>query len=158
MLFISDIYQKKFNKRPKEFCLTWSVENFKRTTMNRVILLAFSFCVCNALNVTNTIKYVFDYYKNLPPLDSEAIVDLLIAAKPGETFPLLHSVPTDTGFNCSDFKYPGYYADPSPPSFCQAFYRCEVNGNQMGFLCPNETLFNQLTLTCDYYFNVDCVG
>ncbi|XP_055330297.1 uncharacterized protein LOC129582722 [Paramacrobiotus metropolitanus] len=107
-------------------------------------------------NSTNG-KYVFDMYLNTPPLDPDGVVDILIAAKPGETFPLLHSVP-NTGFSCGQFKYPGYYADTSPGSRCQAFYRCEINGNQTGFLCPNSTLFNQLTLTCDYYFNVDCNG
>lgn len=102
-------------------------------------------------------RYVFDMYRNAPPLDSEAVIDLLSIAQPGVSFPLNNKVP-NTGFDCAAQETPGYFADPAPPSMCQAFYRCEINGNQMGFLCPNQTLFNQLTLTCDYYFNVDCAG
>lgn len=129
--------------------------------MQTTIILAVVFGLCRAQNVQTgqegNARYVFDYFKNLPPLDAEAVVSLLEIAQPGETFPLLHSVP-ETGFDCNAFSGPGYYADSSTLSRCQAFYRCDLNGNKTGFLCPNETLFNQLTLTCDYYFNVDCAA
>jgi len=100
-------------------------------------------------------KFVFDYYINSPALDSEAVIDLMVDATPGITFPLNHEVPK-TSFDCAKVDGPGYYTDPEGPSFCQAFYRCDISGNQTGFLCPNSTLFNQITLACDYYFNVDC--
>lgn len=102
-------------------------------------------------------QFVFDLYKNVPPLDSEQIIDLMAVAQPGVSFPVNAVVP-NTGFDCAQQGSVGYFADPSPPSLCQAFYRCDVSGNQTGFLCPNQTLFNQLTLTCDYYWNVDCAG
>ncbi|OQV24576.1 hypothetical protein BV898_01636 [Hypsibius exemplaris] len=109
---------------------------------------------CSAQNAT---QYVFDMYKNVPSLDADAVIDLMASAQPGITFPLNHEIP-NTGFDCAAQKTTGYFADPAPPSLCQVFYRCDTSGNQTGFLCSNQTLFNQLTLTCDYYWNVDCAS
>ncbi len=38
----------------------------------------------------------------------------------------------------------------------QAFYICQADGRQDGFLCPNATLFNQQTFVCEWWYNVDC--
>ena len=34
--------------------------------------------------------------------------------------------------------------------------RCDLNGKRTSYLCGNTTVFNQITLVCDYWFNVDC--
>ncbi|GAU94106.1 hypothetical protein RvY_05937 [Ramazzottius varieornatus] len=102
-------------------------------------------------------QYVFDLYKNVPALDSEAVIDILATSQPGVSFPLNAVIP-NTGFDCANQATPGFFADSAPPSLCQAYYRCDPSGNQTGFLCPNQTVFNQLTLTCDYYYNVDCAA
>lgn len=36
------------------------------------------------------------------------------------------------------------------------WHYCDLNGGQASFLCPNGTIFNQVTLTCDWWFNVKC--
>lgn len=59
--------------------------------------------------------------------------------------------PIKTSFNCFN---DGYYADVD--NNCQIFHVCHTNPNEDGsqstqqwsFLCGNQTLFNQLTLTC----------
>ncbi|KAI1308005.1 hypothetical protein HDE_00604 [Halotydeus destructor] len=73
--------------------------------------------------------------------------------RPGQDFPTYEYVP-ETGFDCKSQSYPGYYADTGAQ--CQAFYICQADGRQDGFLCPNATLFNQELFVCDYWQNVDC--
>jgi len=36
------------------------------------------------------------------------------------------------------------------------WHYCDLNGGQASFLCPNGTIFNQVSLTCDWWFNVKC--
>ena len=60
-------------------------------------------------------QFVFDLYKNVPPLDSEQIIDLMAVAQPGVSFPVNAVVP-NTGFDCAQQGSVGYFADPSPPS------------------------------------------
>lgn len=95
-------------------------------------------------------KYVFDYMKT--PLNA-AEVAALLANKEGPQWPQLSAVP-EGGFDCASKKYPGYYADVSTQ--CQVFHRCDISGNRTSYLCVNMTVFNQLTLICDYWYNVDC--
>lgn len=84
----------------------------------------------------------------------------------GTDFPTFDSVP-DTGFSCSAQQFPGYYADVdagcqvlngfmslSSKHSLQAFYICQSDGRQDGFLCPNATLFNQQFFVCDWWYNV----
>ena len=58
--------------------------------------------------------------------------------------------------------FSGYFADTSPASRCQVFHVCGhsrgvTNHNTFySFLCPNGTIFNQLYLICDWWFNVNC--
>ena len=58
--------------------------------------------------------------------------------------------------------FSGYFADTSPASRCQVFHVCGqrrgvTNHNAFySFLCPNGTIFNQLYLICDWWFNVNC--
>lgn len=60
----------------------------------------------------------------------------------------------DGGFSCEGRIF-GYYGDPGN---CSLFHYCEPfadpDNNQFvlhaAYLCPNETVFNQLSLTCAY--------
>lgn len=38
----------------------------------------------------------------------------------------------------------------------QAWHYCDFTDGHSTFLCPNGTLFSQVLLTCDWWFNVDC--
>ncbi|KAK4314706.1 hypothetical protein Pmani_014008 [Petrolisthes manimaculis] len=74
---------------------------------------------------------------------------------PGEDYPILASIP-DTGFNCQDQEFPGYFADTADEAGCQVFHICQFDGRQDSFLCPNGTIFNQQYFVCDWWYNVDC--
>ncbi|XP_055347961.1 uncharacterized protein LOC129595075 [Paramacrobiotus metropolitanus] len=78
--------------------------------------------------------------------------DLYINAKAGQDYPNLSEIPAGS-FDCGSVK-PGFYADVDYQ--CQVIRRCDVNGNQTAYLCPNLTIFNQITLVCDWFYNVDC--
>jgi hypothetical protein len=88
-------------------------------------------------------------------LTTEEIQDLLNNAVAGKDYPVNAVVP-DKAVDCSSYSQPGFYADDSEPSKCQVFHRCDENGKSSSYLCPNETLFNQITLICDWFVNVDC--
>jgi len=93
--------------------------------------------------------YVFDYIKI--PLNADEVAQL--QAQGG--FPIINSIPADAqNFDCASKKQSGFYADTNYK--CQIFHRCDVNGNHTVYTCVNSTVFNQLTLTCDYWYNVDC--
>lgn len=68
-----------------------------------------------------------------------------------DLLPLLETVPI-TQFRCENRAY-GYYADVE--ANCQVFHVCS-NGIKWSFLCPNQTVFNQNFLVCDYPGSVDC--
>ena len=38
----------------------------------------------------------------------------------------------------------------------QVWHYCDLNGGKASFLCPNGTIFSQIALTCDWWFNVKC--
>jgi len=96
-------------------------------------------------------QYVWDYLK--PALNVAEVQEILSKAEPGTTYPNYAAIP-QTNFQCGSKKQPGFYADVDAQ--CQVFHRCDVNGNQTSYLCVNSTIFNQVTLVCDYFFNVDC--
>ena len=61
--------------------------------------------------------------------------------------------PLQTGFQCSE---DGYYADVN--NNCEVFHVCHQQTdpegkaimNHWSFICGNQTIFNQLTLTCAF--------
>lgn len=95
--------------------------------------------------------YVFDLM--IPALDAGE-VNSLMDNRATAQWPTYDSVPADVTFDCASKPQPGFYADPQFQ--CQVFHRCDINGNLTSYLCVNTTVFNQLTLTCDYFYNVDC--
>lgn len=95
------------------------------------------------------------------PLSGEDIQHLFEMARPGTDFPNHHTIP-ETDFTCQGNgddvpdKY-GYFADTSAESRCQVIRRCIYpSGDMYSFLCPNGTLFNNVYLVCDWWYNVDC--
>ncbi|XP_055338103.1 interleukin enhancer-binding factor 3-like isoform X2 [Paramacrobiotus metropolitanus] len=72
---------------------------------------------------------------------------------PGTSYPTLAHIP-QTSFSCSNVRQFGFYADPE--TRCQVFRRCEANNYMFSYICPNGTLFNQITLICDWWYNVNC--
>lgn len=115
-------------------------------------LAVLSCVVVAALTRAEAAQYVFDILK--PALNAAEVQDLL--ASRGVQWPTLTAVPDNSNFDCSSKKQPGFYADPSTQ--CQVFHRCDQNGNMTSFICVNTTVFNQITLVCDYWYNVDCKG
>ena len=66
------------------------------------------------------------------------------------------SAPVQQGFSCEARPY-GYYADVA--NNCEVFHIClpleDAGGNvidyaQWSFVCGNQTIFDQQTLTCNY--------
>ena len=59
----------------------------------------------------------------------------------------LAEIPADLTFSCEGRPY-GYYADPA--TNCQVFHICLGDGDiKWSFLCPNQTIFNQVRRLCD---------
>ncbi|XP_008467614.1 uncharacterized protein LOC103505084, partial [Diaphorina citri] len=73
--------------------------------------------------------------------------------RPGVDYPILSQIP-QTQFDCKTQRYKGFFGDPETD--CQVWHYCDLNGGQASFLCPNGTIFNQVALTCDWWFNVQC--
>ncbi|KAF5273089.1 hypothetical protein FQR65_LT04831 [Abscondita terminalis] len=73
--------------------------------------------------------------------------------RPGIDYPALSHIPP-TSFDCQTQRYKGFFADPD--TSCQVWHYCDLNGGQASFLCPNGTIFSQVALTCDWWFNVKC--
>ncbi|OQV17695.1 hypothetical protein BV898_08153 [Hypsibius exemplaris] len=101
---------------------------------------------------------VWDALKKLrgkDALTTEQIQDLYPNAVAGKDFPNNLAIPQPRTIDCAAVK-PGFHVDASDPSKCQVFDRCDINGNLTSYICPALTLFNQITLICDYFYNVDC--
>ncbi|CAK9832574.1 hypothetical protein ANTRET_LOCUS9373 [Anthophora retusa] len=68
-------------------------------------------------------------------------------------YPAYSSIPY-TNFSCKEQRYKGFFGDPD--TGCQVWHYCDLNGGKSSFLCPNGTIFSQVALTCDWWFNVKC--
>ncbi|XP_055349146.1 translation initiation factor IF-2-like [Paramacrobiotus metropolitanus] len=95
--------------------------------------------------------YVWDLLK--PALTAEEVQTILANRDFANQYPTYNAVPL-TSFDCTKKTQPGFFADVEAQ--CQVFHRCDINGNRTSYLCVNTTVFNQITLVCDYFFNVDC--
>ncbi|XP_029155394.1 uncharacterized protein LOC114928406 [Nylanderia fulva] len=73
--------------------------------------------------------------------------------KPHVDYPAYAIIP-ETDFNCKNQRYKGFFGDPA--TRCQVWHYCDLNGGKSSFLCPNGTIFSQVALTCDWWFNVKC--
>ncbi|XP_014477491.1 PREDICTED: uncharacterized protein LOC106745949 isoform X2 [Dinoponera quadriceps] len=73
--------------------------------------------------------------------------------KPNVDYPAYATIP-ETSFSCKEQRYKGFFGDPA--TGCQVWHYCDLNGGKSSFLCPNGTIFSQVALTCDWWFNVKC--
>ncbi|XP_066590161.1 uncharacterized protein [Prorops nasuta] len=91
------------------------------------------------------------------PLTTEAIPPSLkygaTRGKPNVDYPAYATIP-QTDFSCKAQRYKGFFGDPA--TGCQVWHYCDLNGGKASFLCPNGTIFSQVALTCDWWFNVKC--
>ncbi|GAU96809.1 hypothetical protein RvY_08196 [Ramazzottius varieornatus] len=94
-----------------------------------------------------------DQLRGHPSLPTPDISDLFYSVQPGVDFPVYSEIPK-TSFDCKKLYKSGYFADPEAQ--CQVFHRCDQDYVQSDYLCPNMTLFNQITLTCVWWYDVDC--
>ena len=86
-----------------------------------IALVVLTVCVsaqAQVLNVQNAGRgqYVYDLLR--PQLDAASVVDILLSAQPGVTYPNYASVP-QTNFVCP--QQPGFYVDVNAQ--CQIFHR-----------------------------------
>ncbi|XP_052837180.1 bromodomain-containing protein 4 isoform X2 [Drosophila gunungcola] len=73
--------------------------------------------------------------------------------RPGVDYPNYAEIP-QTSFECTKQRYKGFFGDPE--TNCQVWHYCDLNGGKASFLCPHGTIFSQIALTCDWWFNVKC--
>jgi len=94
---------------------------------------------------------VFDLRR--PDFPAERVQEFLNQTVAGRDYPDFTTIP-DTNFTCRQVEQPGFYADPE--TGCQVYRRCTPSGQMFNFLCPYQTIFDQLILTCDFFYKVDC--
>ncbi|XP_049299249.1 U-scoloptoxin(01)-Er1a isoform X1 [Anopheles funestus] len=104
--------------------------------------------------------------------------------EPNVDYPAYDKIPSGLTFRCAD-RQPGYYADIQ--TRCQVWHWCLPTGYMFSFLCPNGTVFNQVSISfevgiwkripnalhriiltcflltqayrvCDWWTNVNCEG
>ncbi|KAI1293519.1 hypothetical protein HDE_06446 [Halotydeus destructor] len=84
--------------------------------------------------------------------ETEFLQTIILGGKPGVAFPNYLRAPR-TKFSCKSMAQEGMYADIE--ARCQSYHMC--HGRRMDtFLCPTGTLFHQATMTCDFWYNVNC--
>ncbi|XP_055331901.1 uncharacterized protein LOC129583875 [Paramacrobiotus metropolitanus] len=125
-----------------------------------VVLLTVNWVVAHnldkrqALNPQNPgVWQALDQLRGSSAPSAADIQRIMANAVPGRDYPMLAYIPQTT-FSCSNVRQPGFYADPE--TRCQVFRRCEANNYMFSYICPNTTIFNQITLVCDYWYNVNC--
>ena len=75
-----------------------------------------------------------EYDPNAPPGPT--------SGKPGIDYPALSEIP-ETSFSCKEQRYKGFFGDPE--TNCQVWHYCDLNGGKASFLCPNGTIFSQVS-------------
>uniref|UniRef100_A0A182WC56 Chitin-binding type-2 domain-containing protein n=1 Tax=Anopheles minimus TaxID=112268 RepID=A0A182WC56_9DIPT len=64
--------------------------------------------------------------------------------EPNVDYPAYDKIPSGLTFRCAD-RQPGYYADIE--TRCQVWHWCLPTGYMFSFLCPNGTVFNQVSIS-----------
>jgi len=135
------------------------LEDFTDTTMKFLIVFAAIFGVAYSASVVKRqaqspgVWTALDQLRGKTRLSIDDITVLFTNSKAGEDYPNLATIPETTSIDCGSVK-PGFYADVDTK--CQVIRRCDVNGNASAYLCPNMTIFNQITLVCHWFWDVDC--
>ncbi|OQV22689.1 hypothetical protein BV898_03518 [Hypsibius exemplaris] len=97
--------------------------------------------------------------KFLPPKQNPKLAEALkiLQGSKSVSSPIpvaLASIPSPINFSCDLVHQAGFYADED--FNCQVIRRCNPEGGLISYLCGDQLLFNQITLVCDWYYNVDC--
>lgn len=126
------------------------------------LLLAFSSRLCQACTVQYTRKGMERKLTRGSQRGARSITDPDKDGIPGlreKDYPVRTEVP-DLPFSCKGLVDGGLYGDPGPEARCQVFHRCVSNGraglSKQSFICPVGALFQQRTLVCDWWYNIDC--
>lgn len=90
-------------------------------------------------------------YERSETFNNNSVLWNNVPGVPGDDYPVMTRVPV-TDFTCNG-KVHGLYADYQAQ--CQVWHNCHENGHD-SFLCVAGTLFNPLSRTCDWWYNVDC--
>ncbi|XP_046804559.1 uncharacterized protein LOC111676532 isoform X2 [Lucilia cuprina] len=116
---------------------------------------------------TTTPRPVLQYFENANALSENKMSKVMNAPK--EYYPVGYDKNFDdnfkskvdlppTSFSCAKQKhFPGLYADTDLG--CMVFHVCALTDDGMvrkSFLCPENTLFDQTILKCNWWFYVDC--
>ncbi|OQV18339.1 hypothetical protein BV898_07542 [Hypsibius exemplaris] len=95
-----------------------------------------------------------------PPIQNPLVWDALLVLK-GSGPHVLSSIdfthpPSVPPFDCNSVHQPGFYADVNLD--CRVYHRCDIRGGLTTYLVSSSptVVFNQITLTPDWYYNVDC--
>ncbi|XP_055355281.1 uncharacterized protein LOC129600743 [Paramacrobiotus metropolitanus] len=120
-----------------------------------VIGIAYATPVKRAVSAQNPpVWTALDQLSGRNKLSTADIYNLYVSARAGQDYPTYNANDIPQGnWDCSAHA-PGYYADTDFK--CQVVRRCDVNGNLTSHICPNMTLFNQITLVCHWFWEVDC--
>ncbi|XP_037807306.1 uncharacterized protein LOC119600819 isoform X1 [Lucilia sericata] len=116
---------------------------------------------------STTPRPVLQYFENTNSLSENKMSKVMNAPK--EYYPVGYDKNFDdnfkskvdlppTSFSCAKQKhFPGLYADTDLG--CMVFHVCALTDDGMvrkSFLCPENTLFDQTILKCNWWFYVDC--
>ncbi|XP_055337502.1 U-scoloptoxin(01)-Er1a-like [Paramacrobiotus metropolitanus] len=104
-----------------------------------------------AQDATESSASVYDL--KLPDVPGDRVQEFLNLTVAGVDYPIFEHIP-ETNFSCTKVEQPGFYADPE--TGCQVYHRCDPQGKKFSFLCANLTIFDQLLLTCDFFWKVQC--
>ncbi|OQV19427.1 hypothetical protein BV898_06541 [Hypsibius exemplaris] len=120
--------------------------------MKLVVFLTLLGMVACETGDTHTVgKNVFDLQQ--APLNA-AQVSALGTSKAAAYPTYRADAPPKTAFSCASKKQPGFYADLETQ--CQVYHRCDPAGIQTDYICVNSTVYNQITLVCESFYNVNC--
>lgn len=85
-----------------------------------------------------------DKYRAGPPmLINKIVTPGPNTGRPGIDYPALAEIP-ETSFSCKEQRYKGFFGDPE--TNCQVWHYCDLNGGKASFLCPNGTIFSQVSV------------
>lgn len=119
--------------------------------MNETITTADSTTAVDSEEIDNFLTSSSSNYGDDDETDSKSATSIPGIA--GEDYPIFAEI-IPTSFECGKQRYKGFFADLE--TRCQTWHFCDFQDNQQTFLCPNGTIFSQLQLTCDWWFNVNC--
>ncbi|CAG9839849.1 unnamed protein product [Diabrotica balteata] len=103
-------------------------------------------------NIDNSIKTlvkILNSLKKQPKVGKPIVVQDQVAPE------YIDDIENDAGLSVNEI-YPEDTDEGGTPGKPGVWHYCDLNGGQASFLCPNGTIFSQVALTCDWWYNVKC--